>query len=129
MKWPLKLILSLWRHMSPLHNIYPSFVGLRHGFETLELWNHFTTLFSYLYFISFSLFLFLVNNFQSIRNDLFDEVKGHVETRKIAQNAEKFNEELIRQDQKLKARYKPLIQLNSSLCTCSLSPIIPFKQM
>ncbi|XP_038076596.1 cation channel sperm-associated protein 2-like [Patiria miniata] len=46
----------------------------------------------------------MVNNFQSIRNDLFEEVKGHVETRQIARNAEKFNEELTRQDQKLKAR-------------------------
>ena len=45
-----------------------------------------------------------MNNFQSIRNDLFNEVKGHAETREIARNAEKFNEELIKQDQKLKAR-------------------------
>ncbi|XP_070543381.1 cation channel sperm-associated protein 2-like [Ptychodera flava] len=43
----------------------------------------------------------MVNNFQSIRNELFEEVKEQEEVRKLIQNTEKFNEELQKQDEKL----------------------------
>lgn len=41
-----------------------------------------------------------VNNFQSIRNELFEEVRGHVEERQMIINQEKFKAELAQQDQK-----------------------------
>ncbi|XP_071794192.1 cation channel sperm-associated protein 2-like [Asterias amurensis] len=80
----------------------------------MDMWkvtDRFFTTFYIMLWICIGSFIFrnifvgiMVNNFQSIRNDLFNEVKGHAETREIARNAEKFNEELIKQDQKLKAR-------------------------
>ncbi|PIK56711.1 putative cation channel sperm-associated protein 2-like [Apostichopus japonicus] len=45
----------------------------------------------------------MVNNFQSIRNDLFEEVKEQEAARQIIQDTEKFNEELSRQEKKLNA--------------------------
>ncbi|XP_033108654.1 cation channel sperm-associated protein 2-like [Anneissia japonica] len=47
----------------------------------------------------------MVNNFQNIRNDLFDEVREHETTRKMIMDAEKFSEELNKHDMGLiKAR-------------------------
>ncbi|XP_071964703.1 cation channel sperm-associated protein 2-like isoform X2 [Antedon mediterranea] len=40
----------------------------------------------------------MVNNFQNIRNDLFDEVREHETTRQLILNAEKFNDELNKHD-------------------------------
>lgn len=45
-----------------------------------------------------------VNNFQSIRNDLFEEVKEQEAARQIIQDTEKFNEELSRQEKKLNTK-------------------------
>ncbi|XP_022105648.1 cation channel sperm-associated protein 2-like isoform X2 [Acanthaster planci] len=85
----------------------------------MDMWkvaDRFFTTFYLMLWICIGSFIFrnifvgiMVNNFQSIRNDLFDEVKGHEETRQIARNAEKFNEELTKQDQKLKARRMTII--------------------
>lgn len=43
----------------------------------------------------------MVNNFQSIRNDLFEEVKEQEVVRQIIQETEKFNEELVKQERKM----------------------------
>nr|XP_006817526.1 PREDICTED: cation channel sperm-associated protein 2-like [Saccoglossus kowalevskii] len=43
----------------------------------------------------------MVNNFQNIRTDLFDEVREKQEERQLILNTEKFNEELQKQDLKL----------------------------
>ena len=46
-----------------------------------------------------------MNNFQSIRNELFDEVKGHEEERQLRLDQEKFTEKLAKQELKFnKAR-------------------------
>ncbi|XP_072038186.1 cation channel sperm-associated protein 2-like [Amphiura filiformis] len=52
----------------------------------------------------------MVNNFQSIRNELFEEVKGHAEERQMLLDQEHFTAELAKQEKFNKARRMTMFQ-------------------